>query len=494
MKDLLYQYKNGNYNVELFSDGTKIRRWDGNIKNPQANFPESIDLKITNKCDLGCEFCHEKSTASGGFGNLKAEFLNTLHPGTELALGGGNVFEMVDHGLEDFLWFLKERHIFPSMTINQYHLLDGKFYKNKTAVDHLVYWINNDLVYGIGISYNGNEKQLAKAVQSIQAKCYKNIKDNIVVHLINGIHSKHEIESLLGKGYKALMLGYKDFGRGHKYFEKYGNDIKINKSYNYKNIHKLIKGFKVLSFDNLAIDQLNLRRIFLKDQWDEFYMGDDGSHTMYIDLVKGEYGVSSASDNRYQLTNNINEMFRNVKAVSENSKNRGGREMDNSNDVNKLMDCMDLKIAEIKRKEDLNRASAKESLDKIFGLRKYIAFLMKYSKQRTGFGLQHLCANAPGFIVSIEDDFDVVAEILYVKNTGDRSEDLEKIFVFIGTKLDCMEPLDIPNVIGRYSITLTNDHQIKYFLCENNTFNANVYLKQLADKISGDLYVKIQNI
>lgn len=168
--------------------------------------------------------------------------------------------------------------------------------------------------------------------------------------------------------------------------------------------------------------------------------------------------------------------------------------MDNSNNVNELMNRMDLKIAEIKKKEDANRASAKESLNEIFGFRKYIEFLTKYSKQRTGFGLQHLCANAPGFIVSIEDDFHVVAEILYVKNSGDKIDILEKIFVFIGTKLDYIEPLDIPNVIGRYSVTLTNDYQMKYFLCENNTFDSNVYLKQLADKISRDLYVKIQNI
>ncbi len=168
--------------------------------------------------------------------------------------------------------------------------------------------------------------------------------------------------------------------------------------------------------------------------------------------------------------------------------------MDNSNSVSELMNLMDLKIAEIKKKEDANRDSVKKSLDEIFGLRKYIEFLMKYSKKNTGFGLQHLHANAPGFIVSIEDDFEVVAEIFYVKNTGNRDENLEKIFVFIGTKLDSMEPLDIPNVIGRYSITLTNDHQLKYFSCENNTFDANVYLKQLADSTPKDLYIKIQNI
>lgn len=316
MKKLLYKYNNGDYNVQLFEDGTKIRTWDDSIKNPRANFPESIDLKITNKCDLGCEFCHERSTINGKSGNLNAEFLKTLHPGTELALGGGNVFEMMSHGLDDFLLFLKDKNIFPSVTVNQNHLSSDRPYNGESAIDILSRWINNNLVYGIGISYNGDSEHLDNAIATLQKKCNKNVKEKVVIHLINGIHSKENIETLLNKNYKALMLGYKDFGRGQNFYLSHNKNVEKIKNNNYNNIHKLIHGFKVLSFDNLAIEQLALKRIFLKDDWDSFYMGDDGTHTMYIDLVNKEYAVSSTSKNRCKILDNIDDMFQQVMTAS----------------------------------------------------------------------------------------------------------------------------------------------------------------------------------
>ena len=36
--------------------------------------------------------------------------------------------------------------------------------------------------------------------------------------------------------------------------------------------------------------------------WKQFYMGDDGKFTMYIDTVNCEYAVSSTSTNRYKYT------------------------------------------------------------------------------------------------------------------------------------------------------------------------------------------------
>lgn len=53
-EDIFYQYKNGNTLVTLLNDGTKIREYEGT---PISEFPESIDIKITNYCDLACSFC-----------------------------------------------------------------------------------------------------------------------------------------------------------------------------------------------------------------------------------------------------------------------------------------------------------------------------------------------------------------------------------------------------------------------------------------------------
>ena len=49
--DLIGEYINGNYTVKIYEDGTKIRE----TKEDEfiSSFPESIDLKITNRCNMG---------------------------------------------------------------------------------------------------------------------------------------------------------------------------------------------------------------------------------------------------------------------------------------------------------------------------------------------------------------------------------------------------------------------------------------------------------
>ena len=66
---MIGKYKNGNYRVIIMSDGTKIRAiQDGTIPNP--DFPENMDVKITNYCDIGCSFCYENSTINGCHGTI----------------------------------------------------------------------------------------------------------------------------------------------------------------------------------------------------------------------------------------------------------------------------------------------------------------------------------------------------------------------------------------------------------------------------------------
>lgn len=88
--ELIQKYLNGNVTVSLYDDGTKIQEWDDNeIASPV--YPNSMDVKITNYCDLNCNFCHEMSTTKGEHGNLSylLSILLDLPAGTELAIGGG---------------------------------------------------------------------------------------------------------------------------------------------------------------------------------------------------------------------------------------------------------------------------------------------------------------------------------------------------------------------------------------------------------------------
>ena len=60
----LVKYRNGNYFVTIDLDtGTKVRSNDLDFFEPE--YPESMDVKITNCCDMGCKFCHENSKPDG---------------------------------------------------------------------------------------------------------------------------------------------------------------------------------------------------------------------------------------------------------------------------------------------------------------------------------------------------------------------------------------------------------------------------------------------
>ena len=119
---------------------------------------------------------------------------------------------------------------------------------------------------------------------------------------------------LSNRGIKILILGYKDVRRGIEFRKSENDKIKLNQKSIYDNLHKIAESFKVVSFDNMAIEQLNVRRMFTTEKWEEFYMGDDGQHTMYIDLVEEEFSLNScATNSRYKLLKTVDEMFKVVK-------------------------------------------------------------------------------------------------------------------------------------------------------------------------------------
>lgn len=60
----------------------------------------------------------------------------------------------------------------------------------------------------------------------------------------------------------------------------------------------------VISFDNLAIQQLNVKRFFTKEGWDSFYMGDEFTHSMYVDGVEQKYSPSSTVDKSKRVSFN----------------------------------------------------------------------------------------------------------------------------------------------------------------------------------------------
>lgn len=284
--NLLKEYQNGNYQVEIYDDGTKIRETQEDKFVP--SFPECMDVKITDYCDMGCPFCHENSTKNGLHGDiLNAKFIDTLMPYTEIAIGGGNPLSHPD--LLEFLMALRNKNIIANITVNQKHFLEN--------IDVLKEWSDENLIYGLGISLTNPTEQFVDLIKNFP---------NAVIHIINGVITVENLQKMYDKNLKLLILGYKEFRRGKDY---YSEEVENNKNNMYNMLPNILNKFQVVSFDNLAIKQLNVKRLLSEKKWNEFYMGDDGQYTMYIDLVKNQFARSSISTNRYNLMDNIVNMF-----------------------------------------------------------------------------------------------------------------------------------------------------------------------------------------
>jgi hypothetical protein len=293
---ILGTYTNGNYQVSIYNDGTKVR--ENELDNLTPSFPENIDLKITDYCDRGCAFCHENSTVKGLHGDiLNQEFIKTLSPYTELALGGGNPIDHPD--LVEFLQELKDRNIIANITVNQKHFLDNQ--------DIISYLVEHELIYGLGVSVTEVSDLLIEKLKQFP---------NVVIHVIYGVIPQEELTKLYGQGLKLLILGYKIFRRGELWLAKkeHEHEFEVNSMWMYDNLSNITKNFMVTSFDNLAIRQLEVVRLMTKEKWDRFYMGDDGQYTMYIDLVRREYASSSTSITRHPLEQSILPMFNTVRS------------------------------------------------------------------------------------------------------------------------------------------------------------------------------------
>lgn len=293
---ILGSYKNNDYTCTMFSDGTKIRWNDKDSFNPIK--PESIDLKISNRCDMACAMCHENSTPDGKHGDiLNLPFIETMFPYSEVAIGGGNPLTHPD--LIEFLERLKERKIIASMTVNQMHFMQN--------IDLLKELTDNKLIYGLGISYIGGR----------HSNCIEAIKQfpNAVVHVINGIVHMDSLEALAHNDLKILVLGYKEFRRGKTLYDECGSQIDYLKTQFYDLLPKIVNDgwFKCISFDNLAIKQLEPKRLMSDEDYSQFFMGIDGEYTMYIDSVNRQFAKSSVSTERYDLMDDIADMFKVIK-------------------------------------------------------------------------------------------------------------------------------------------------------------------------------------
>lgn len=289
-------YKNGNSTVKInLNDGTKIRTTEDD--DFDLEFPESLDICCTTMClGANCEFCYANCGPYGKHADImNAKFIDTLHPYTEVAL---QLNDLTHPDMIPFLEKIKKKHVIANITVNQIH-----FERKEDIIKDLV---DKDLIKGIGISLRDPTPKFITRVKEYP---------NAVLHVINGIFSAEDIEATRDQGLKILILGYKNLGRGVDYKDKNDYLIKARQKYLYDVLETLPNHYKCLSFDNLALEQLDVKRILTPEEWDSFYFGNEGTGSMFIDLVTGKFGISSleSPSNMWPIMDDIKDMFRVVK-------------------------------------------------------------------------------------------------------------------------------------------------------------------------------------
>ena len=292
MNKLLGKYVNGNTYTRIYSDGTKIRTTMDDEFKPK--YPENFDCNISTYCTNGCAFCYAGCSEKGRDADLMSftNIWDNLHPYTEIAL---NLNSDIPAHFTEFLEMLKEKRVIANVTVNQRQLIE--FW------DYLLELTEKKLVHGIGISLNNVDELIGLNIP-------KHFP-NAVIHTIVGITTDIEYTKLADGRHKVLILGYKTVGRGVAYSLTHQATHNLDYWWLYDNLKFLMDKFKVLSFDNLALEQLNVQRLLTPEQWEQFYMGDDGSFTLYVDLVSESFARNSITDVKYPIDGmNVDEMFK----------------------------------------------------------------------------------------------------------------------------------------------------------------------------------------
>jgi hypothetical protein len=277
---VITEYKNGNADIKLYDDGTRVIEYDDVLN---LDTPLNIDIKVNSQCDFGmnpktgkafCDFCHESATTNGKECDyeLLKDKLNNLPKGIELAIGGNNITP----NLYDFISWCYNMGYIVNLTVNQGHLKRDLIMLNKL--------IDNGLIKGLGVSYRSALKfSVPEEILNYE---------HTVFHVICGIDSFSNVASLINNGVnKILLLGEKNFG-----YNKGRVDLTTRKHKEwYWWVHKLFSMFNVVSFDNLALEQLNIKRFFTNNNWEVF---NQGEQSCFVDSVNGYFAPSSRSDDK----------------------------------------------------------------------------------------------------------------------------------------------------------------------------------------------------
>lgn len=256
------------------TNGTKVRLAIGRYT--KAKRPELVDIKITDYCAFGCNFCYQGSTVLGKHSTTQnLDFIiDELAKAKvfEVAIGGG---EPTEHPA--FIEILKKfnsRGIVPNFTTKSL----GWVKRNWSDIEQ----------------YIGAFAYSAEKISDLNSAdlMFKDIPhDRINIHYVMGLGSDVEFMAFMKRAYeldfRVTLLGYKTVGRGND-VDHYAYDWWINCI----NILQALGYCPTFSIDTPLAEQYQHELPVGK----QLFHTREGFVSAYIDAVSMKMGASSFED------------------------------------------------------------------------------------------------------------------------------------------------------------------------------------------------------
>lgn len=139
----------------------------------------------------------------------------------------------------------------------------------------------------LGISIDRYDEEILDILDKEHTTYFK----RKVYHIIAGLFPPEDLLKLINSKNSILILGYKDWGRAKGVLPKY--DLKEWGKTLKRIMYRGVNSLSVIGFDNLAIEQLRIRDSMDEISWNKFFMGNEFSHTMYVDAVSEIFAPTS---------------------------------------------------------------------------------------------------------------------------------------------------------------------------------------------------------
>ena len=307
MGKITEKVKNGNYYIlygTVYGRKEKIRLQVDSIPEMIPEYPELVDMKITDACEHKCPFCYMNSTPKGKHANYFDiyQIVNSFKTKTEFALGGGNVLLHPD--FEKIV-----RHISKN---NKNHIVNITIrHDDITTINNNPILKNaiNKYVNGIGLSVQkSNDVEMAKEFIVEMLDLGKHISLHIIPEMIGfdevvailfkmneindeyikRVSTKQEIDyysDSINKC-KILFLGLKQTGRAKKMEQKLLTADELTQL-------AQISRYR-FNVDTAFVNTYNIwfEKVYGGDE-ELFLTRNEGEYSMFIDAVNNKAYASS---------------------------------------------------------------------------------------------------------------------------------------------------------------------------------------------------------